>query len=181
MFPFGLPDLLRWQRNRHTGTLRTMADDEGTREGTTSLAPAVRGLPAAAPAPADAGCHGADRARLRAGRHALVWGGERGCDAARGRPTCGGYGLLMLIAIIVICYLVGLVLLKAFDVRDPGVTAFFGITLPLLVVLVFLLDDVFDTWMAYAVPLLVAVGFVVSAYLARALEAANPRPYADER
>jgi hypothetical protein len=48
-------------------------------------------------------------------------------------------------------------------------------------VLVFLLDDVFDTWMAYAVPLLGAVGFVASAHLARALEAANPKQYADDR
>ena len=87
----------------------------------------------------------------------------------------------MLIAIIVICYLVGLVLLKAFDVRDPGVTAFFGLTLPLLVVLVFLLDDVFDTWMAYAVPLLVSRLLRGLGVSRPALEAANPRPYADER
>jgi hypothetical protein len=111
---------------------------------------------------------------------ALVWSGERGCDAVRGRPTCGGYGFFMLIAIIVICYLVGVALLKAFAVREPGVTAFFGMTLPLLVVLGFLLDDVSETWMAIAMPLLVAVGFVLSAYLGRALEAASPGTYAED-
>ena len=112
---------------------------------------------------------------------ALVWGGQRGCDAVRGRPTCGGYGVVMLVAIIVVCYLVGVVLLKAFDVDDPGVTAFFGVALPLLVVLGFLLDDVFEGWMAVAIPLLAAGCFVLSAYLARALEAANPSSYADDR
>jgi hypothetical protein len=112
---------------------------------------------------------------------ALVWAGQRGCDAVRGRPTCGGYGVVMLVAIIVTCYLVGVVLLKAFDVDDPGVTAFFGVALPLLVVLGFLLDDVFEGWMAVAIPLLTAVCFVLSAYLARALEAANPSSYADDR
>ena len=111
----------------------------------------------------------------------LVWGGQRGCDAVRGRPTCGGYGVVMLVAIIVVCYLVGVVLLKAFDVDDPGVTAFFGVALPLLVVLGFLLDDVFERWMAVAIPLLAAVCFVLSAYLARALDAANPSSYADDR
>ena len=87
----------------------------------------------------------------------------------------------MLVAIIVVCYLVGVVLLKAFDVDDPGVTAFFGVALPLLVVLGFLLDDVFEGRMAVAIPLLAAVCFVLSAYLARALEAANPSSYADDR
>ena len=158
-----------------------MADDEGTRESTRrSRLPSVASLGRLPhpPTPVATALTGLVCGLVAT---ALVWGGARGCDATRGRPTCGGYGLVLLMAILVICYLVGLVLLKAFEVRDPGVTAFFGITLPLLVVLVFLLDDVFDTWMAYAVPLLGAVGFVASAYLARALEAANPRQYADER
>ena len=30
----------------------------------------------------------------------LVWGGQHGCDAARGRPSCGGYGFLMLGGIV---------------------------------------------------------------------------------
>jgi hypothetical protein len=110
----------------------------------------------------------------------LVWGGQRGCDAVRGRPSCGGYGLLMLVGIVVVCFLLGVALLKAFRVDDPGVTAFFGVTLPLLAILGLLLDYVFDSWMAWALPLLVAVCFVLAAYLVRALEAANPSPYADE-
>ncbi len=110
----------------------------------------------------------------------LVWGGERSCDAVRGRPSCGGYGLLMLGGIIVICFALGIFVLKAFEVDDPGVTTFFGITLPLLAVLGLLLDYVFDTWMAFGLPVLVAGCFVASAYLARALEAANPSTYTDD-
>ena len=110
----------------------------------------------------------------------LVWGGQHGCDAVRGRPSCGGYGLLMLVGIIVVCFLIGVGLLKAFHADDPGVTAFFGVTLPLLAILGLLLDYVFDSWTAWALPLLVAVCFVLAAYLARALDAANPRPYADD-
>src|SRR4051812_21121767 len=85
----------------------------------------------------------------------LVWGGQHGCDAVRGRPSCGGYGLLMLIVIIVACFLLGVVLLRAFGVDNPGVT-FFGVSLPLLAILGLLLDYVFDSWMAWTLPLLVA-------------------------
>jgi hypothetical protein len=157
-----------------------MADvDEGTRKGKVRRAlpslPSLR-LPRL-PMPVAAALTGLVTGLVAT---ALVWGGERGCDAVRDRPTCGGSGFFMLIAITVICYLVGLALLKAFAVGDPGVTAFFGVTLPLLVVLAFLLDHVFDTWMAVAMPLLVAVCFVLSAYLVRVLEAANPSSYADD-
>ncbi len=111
----------------------------------------------------------------------LVWTGQRGCDAVRGRPTCGGYGLPLLIVIIAACLALGVFLLRAFGVEEAGVVAFFGVTLPLVVVLGLLIDYVFDGWMAVALPALVAASFVVSVYLARALEAANPNPYADEQ
>ena len=86
MFPFGLPDLLRWQRNRHTGTLRTMADDEDTREGTSrSRLPSVASLARLPhlPTPVATALTGLVCGLVAT---ALVWGGERGCDAARGRP-----------------------------------------------------------------------------------------------
>jgi hypothetical protein len=111
----------------------------------------------------------------------LVWSGERGCDATRGQPSCGGYGLGMLLVIVVVCFVVGVLLLKVFGVAEPGVTTFFGLALPMLLILGLLLDHVFDHSMAIAFPLIVAVGFVLSTYLARALEAANPSSYVDDR
>ncbi|MGA9344939.1 MAG: hypothetical protein WBV37_07550 [Nocardioidaceae bacterium] len=110
----------------------------------------------------------------------LVWSGERGCDSLRGRPTCGGYGLPMLLVIVAVCYVIGAVLLRMFAVEAAGVATFFGVTLPLVVILGLLIDYVFDGWMALALPGMAAVSFVVSVYLARALEAANPSPYADD-
>ena len=103
----------------------------------------------------------------------LVWSGEQGCDALRGRPTCGGYGLPILLVIIAVCYVIGVALLRMFAVEEAGVAAFFGVTLPLLVILGLLIDYVFDGWMAMALPGMAAASFVVSVYLARALEAAN--------
>ncbi len=149
-----------------------MADDEGNRSWLPSM-PRLRRLPMVV---------GAAIAGLTCGLVAtgLVWGGEQGCDAVRGRPSCGGYGLLMLLGIIAVCFALGVFVLTIFGVADPGVTTFFGITLPLLAILGVLLDYVFDTWMAFGLPLLVAGCFVLSAYLARALAASDPRPYADQ-
>ncbi len=110
----------------------------------------------------------------------LVWSGEQGCDALRGRPTCGGYGLPLLLVIIAVCYVIGVALLRAFGVDEAGAAAFFGVTLPLLVILGLLIDHVFDGWMVVALPGMAAVSFVVSVYLARALEAANPSSYTDD-
>ena len=110
----------------------------------------------------------------------LVWSGERACDAVRGRPTCGGYGVPMLLVIVAICFVIGVVLLRVFGVEEAGVSAFFGATLPLLVVLGLLIDYVFDGWMAVALPLMAMGSFVVSVYLARALEAADPSGYTDD-
>lgn len=109
----------------------------------------------------------------------LVWSGERGCDAVRERPSCGGYGFLMLTGIMVVCFLVGVALLRGFGAEHVGVTTFFGLALSLLVVLALLLDYAFDTWMAFALPVLAGICFVLAVYIARALDAANPSPYAD--
>lgn len=109
----------------------------------------------------------------------LVWSGERACDAARGRPTCGGYGVPILLLIVAICFAIGVVLLRVLGVEEAGVSAFFGVTLPLLVILGLLIDYVFDGWMAVALPLMAMVSFVASVYLARALEAADPSGYYD--
>jgi hypothetical protein len=106
----------------------------------------------------------------------LVWSGEHGCDAVRGRPSCGGYGFVMLAGIIAVCFVVGVVVLRAFSVEHAGVITFFGLALPMLVVLAFLLDYAFDTWMAFALPLMVGFCFVLAVYIGRALDAANPSP-----
>ncbi|MEP6666682.1 MAG: hypothetical protein ABJA81_09565, partial [Nocardioidaceae bacterium] len=109
-----------------------------------------------------------------------VWTGERGCDAVRGRPSCGGYGLLMLLAILAVCFIIGSLLLRVFGVEDPGVTTFFGVALPLIVILIFLLDYVFSGWMVLALPALAAGCFAVSVILTRALENSAETTYVDD-
>jgi hypothetical protein len=110
----------------------------------------------------------------------LVWGGEHGCDAVRGRPSCGGYGFFMLAGIIAACFVIGVVMLRALGAEHAGVITFFGLGLPLFVVLAFLLDYAFDTWMALALPMITGFCFVLAVYIARALDAANPSSYAED-
>lgn len=59
----------------------------------------------------------------------LVLLGERGCDVTRGRPSYGGVGLIMLTAIVVGCLMRGAFVLRLLRVRDPGLVAFFGVSL----------------------------------------------------
>lgn len=117
---------------------------------------------------------------------ALVFSGERGCDAVAGSPSCGGVGLLMLAVVLVGAYAVGVLLLRLFSVDQAGLTAFFGIMLPLVVVLAFLTDAVFSTSMALILPALSACGFAVGSVFTAALGNSDEgsgwvRPQAQEK
>jgi hypothetical protein len=110
----------------------------------------------------------------------LVWLGEHGCEALRGRPSCGGLGLIMLVAIVAGVMVLGMVLLRWFRVDNPGLVSFLGVALPLIVVMLFLIDEVFSAWMVVVLPALTAVCFAVSAVLVASLEATEtPGRYAD--
>jgi len=110
---------------------------------------------------------------------ALVWLGERGCDAVEGRPSCGGVGLIMLSAIIAVVFLLGLYLLRIFDLAQAGLVAFFGVALPLILILLFLMDLVFSAWMVVVLPVLAALCFAGGAVFTRALENSTAETYAD--
>lgn len=107
----------------------------------------------------------------------LVLLAERGCDMVRGRPSCGGVGLFLLIAIVVICLLLGALLMRLLHVRDPGLVAFFGVSLATMFIMVFLIDRVFSGWMILVVPLLAAATFALSALLTQALENSREPTY----
>lgn len=101
----------------------------------------------------------------------LVWLGGRGCEAANGRPSCGGIGLLMLVLIVAAAIVLGMLLLRLLAVDNPGLVAFLGVVLPLIVIMLFLMDHIFSGWMVLAIPLLCLVCFAVSQVLVSSLEA----------
>ena len=95
----------------------------------------------------------------------LVALGFLACDALRGTPSCGGPGLLMLIAAVVGAVLAGRFLLAYGDVPDPGIVSFLAVTTLAVVVLAFLIDLAFSPWMWLVLPLLAGAAFPAAAYV----------------
>ena len=92
----------------------------------------------------------------------LGWVAATGCDAVRGVGTCGGFGMVSLVAIIAIDVLIGSVLLRAWRVSDPTSTAFLGVGLVAVFVMLFLLGHIGSVWMIVVIPVLSAVMFWLS-------------------
>ena len=93
---------------------------------------------------------------------ALTTGALRACEGIRGTSTCGGPGLLILVMILVALVLVGQVLLRLFDVPDPGSTSFLAVGLIAVVALLFLIDVILDWQMIIVIPLVGAATFLLS-------------------
>jgi len=92
----------------------------------------------------------------------------RGCEAIRGTSTCGGPGLLLLIIILVLLVMIGQVLLKAFQVPDPGSTSFLAVGLMAVIALLFLIDVILDWQMTIVIPLVGVAAFLLSHWVTTA-------------
>src|SRR5262245_33347330 len=100
---------------------------------------------------------------------ALVWLGMAGCDLWRDSPSCGGgLGFGMLVAVLVISWIVGRLLLGYAGVPDALLASFLGVGLALIVVMLFLIDETFSVWMWLVLPALTAATFAGSVWLVRA-------------
>jgi hypothetical protein len=86
----------------------------------------------------------------------------RGCEAVRGVGSCGGIGLLALLVIVAIEVLLGAALLKAWRLYDPVSTAFLGVGLVAVFVLLFLLGSLDSIWMFVVIPVVGAIAFLIS-------------------
>jgi hypothetical protein len=93
---------------------------------------------------------------------ALTYGSLRGCEMLRGTESCGGPGLLLLVAILALMVLAGALLLALLKVSTARGTSFLGVGLMAVVVLVALMEQLFSVWMFLAVPLICAVSYVAA-------------------
>ncbi len=108
----------------------------------------------------------------------MVWLGERSCDAVTGRPSCGGgVGSIILMAVLAFTCLLGFYLLRMLDVPNAALVAFFGVTLPVIIILLFLIEAVFSAWMVLVVPVLAAVCFAGSAAFTRSVQSTPAEGY----
>ncbi|MGH3383015.1 MAG: hypothetical protein ACRDO1_00410 [Nocardioidaceae bacterium] len=106
----------------------------------------------------------------------MVLLGELGCDVVRGTPSCGGFGVVLLVATGALMLLVGMRLLAMLDVADPGVTSLLGLSLFAIVLMSALIDRIFDASMWFVLPALGAVAYAAAAWLAGALSRTGDGP-----
>jgi hypothetical protein len=95
----------------------------------------------------------------------LTWGSLQLCEFIRGASTCGGTGLIVLLLILLAMVFLGAGLLRLFGVADAGSTSFLAIGLLTVVVLVFLVDLLFNWWMIIVIPCVTLLTYTLSAWV----------------
>ena len=105
--------------------------------------------------------------------------GLQGCESIRGTSSCGGPGFLLLVTIMIALVLIGTFVLKAFRVTDPGSTAFLAVGLLAVIVLLFLVDIIFEWYMIIVIPIVGAGTFALSHWVTTTfIEPADNQPSA---
>ena len=84
------------------------------------------------------------------------------CSEVRGTNSCGGQGFLLLVAILTLAVVVGSLLLRLCEVPEPGSTSFLAVGLTSVIALLFLVDELFEWWMAIAIPLVSVATYLLS-------------------
>jgi len=84
------------------------------------------------------------------------------CSRVQGTNSCGGPGIFLLVAILVLAVLLGTVVLRLCTVPEPGSTSFLAVGMTSVVALLFLVDQLFEWWMVIAIPLVSVATFVLS-------------------
>jgi hypothetical protein len=92
----------------------------------------------------------------------LATGAGRGCEAVRGVGSCGGIGLLVLLVVLGVQVVIGGILLRACRVTDPASTAFLGVGMMAVIVLLFLLGSLESRSMIVVLPIVTGLTFLLS-------------------
>jgi len=112
----------------------------------------------------------------------LTYASLQGCEAVRGTKSCGGPGVLLLVAILVLMVLLGGLLLTLFKVSDARSTSFLAVGVTTVVVLVTLMEELFSPWMFLIVPVISAASFSLARWVTtRFVEPAERGPTHDVR
>lgn len=82
----------------------------------------------------------------------LTFASLKFCELATGTDSCGGPGLLLLVATVVLLTYVGSWLLRGFGIADAGSLSFLAVALLAVMVMVFFLDVIYSWWMVLVIP-----------------------------
>jgi hypothetical protein len=103
------------------------------------------------------------------------------CSRIQGTNSCGGPGIFLLLAILVLAVVLGTVVLRLSQVPEPGSTSFLAVGLTSVVALLFLVDALFEWWMVIVIPLVSVATFLLSHWVtATFVEPAKPVGLSDE-
>lgn len=91
--------------------------------------------------------------------------GLNGCEAIKNTDSCGGPGLLLVLAILAIMVVAGTYLLKLFAVRDAGSVSFMAVGMLSMLVLAILIPWIFEWFMLIVVPVLGAGCYMLAHYV----------------
>lgn len=84
------------------------------------------------------------------------------CGLVKGTTSCGGPGLILLVAILVALVFLGSTLLRGFRQPDPFSTSFLAVGLLAVIALLFLVEVLFSWAMIIVIPLVSAGTYVLS-------------------
>jgi hypothetical protein len=113
---------------------------------------------------------------------ALTYVSLRGCEMLKGTESCGGPGLGVLVAILILMVIGGALMLKLLGVSDPRGTSFLAVGLMSVIVLVTLMENLFSAWMFVAIPLVCAVSYAAALWVTtRFVDPVEDRPHVDVR
>lgn len=102
-----------------------------------------------------------------------------GCEQVRGASTCGGSGLFLLVAILILMILLGAVMLKVAKVSDPGSTSFLAVGVLGVIALLTLTDVIFSGWMFLLVPIICGTSYALSHWVTTRAVDEPDRPEGD--
>jgi hypothetical protein len=98
----------------------------------------------------------------------LMWAGLESCDFLIGTSSCGGGGVAMWLAILVLVVIVGRFLLRWFGLDEAGSTSFLGVGLTAVLILLLLSPFLEDPWMALVMPVVSAAAYALSHWVTTA-------------
>jgi hypothetical protein len=105
----------------------------------------------------------------------LVWLALRGCSSVRGTSSCGGPGILVLLAIFVVMVLAGRAILGVLGVPDAGSTAFLALALVAVVALLFV-NDLESTASVAVLAVVAALTFGLAQWVTSSFTEPGDRP-----
>jgi hypothetical protein len=104
------------------------------------------------------------------------------CELVTGTDSCGGPGLVVLLAVVVLMILAGSTALTMFGVPESGGISFLGVAMFVAICLVVLLPSLLEPWMVAVAPVLCALTFAVALWIVtrfdeEILEQEGPEPH----